>query len=145
MKIAPQTATPTATPTWRKVSLMPAAMPLRSLGTTLRATSATTGLSRPTPMPATRKPGSSVVQVSPGSIRHQQQANPRQGERATHQQARRDPGEQSARDRRGEEAHHGDRQIAQAGLERREPEIVLQVQRDVEEEREHRGRDRERG
>ena len=35
---------PTATPTWRKVSLIPAAMPLCSLGTTLTATSAMTGL-----------------------------------------------------------------------------------------------------
>ena len=52
---------PTAIPTWRKVSLIPAAMPLCSFGTTLSATSAITGLSRPTPMPLTMKPASSAV------------------------------------------------------------------------------------
>ena len=62
-KIAPQAATPTAIATWRNVSLIPAAMPLRSLETTLTATSAITGLSRPTPTPATMKPGSSAVQL----------------------------------------------------------------------------------
>ena len=38
---------PTAMPTCRNVSLIPAAMPLCSLGTTDSATSAITGLSRP--------------------------------------------------------------------------------------------------
>ena len=47
-KIAPQMAMPTATPTWRNASLMPAAMPLCCLGTTLTATSAITGFRRPT-------------------------------------------------------------------------------------------------
>ena len=60
-KIAPQAAIPTAIPTWRKVSLIPAAMPLCSFGTTLRATSAITGLSNPTPMPLTTNPASSAV------------------------------------------------------------------------------------
>jgi hypothetical protein len=41
-------------------------MPLRSLETTLTATSAITGLSRPTPIPATMNPGSSAVQPSLG-------------------------------------------------------------------------------
>ncbi len=64
VKSAPQAAMPTAMPTWRKVSLIPAAMPLRSFGTTLSATSATAVLTIPTPMPATMKPGSSAVQPS---------------------------------------------------------------------------------
>jgi hypothetical protein len=59
---------PTATPTWRKVSLIPAAIPLRSLGTTLSATSAITGFSSPTPPPRTRKPPSRVVHSDPVSI-----------------------------------------------------------------------------
>ncbi len=60
-KIAPQAAMPTAIPTWRKVSLIPAAIPLCSLGTTLRGTSAMTGLSRPTPIPLTTNPASGAV------------------------------------------------------------------------------------
>ena len=76
-KIAPQTATPTATPTWRKVSLMPAAMPLRSFGTTLSATSPITGLRSPTPAPRTRNPPSSVVHSESGADPgHQQQPEP---------------------------------------------------------------------
>ena len=67
-KIAPQAAIPTAMPTCRNVSLIPAAMPLCSLGTTLRATSAITGLSSPTPAPATRNPPSIAVHSSVGSI-----------------------------------------------------------------------------
>ena len=65
-KIAPHAATPTAIATCRNVSLIPAAIPLRSFDTTLTATSAITGFSRPTPMPATMKPGSSAVQPSLG-------------------------------------------------------------------------------
>jgi hypothetical protein len=45
--------------------LIPAAIPLCSVGTTLRATSATTGLRRPTPAPKTRKPPSRVVHSDP--------------------------------------------------------------------------------
>ena len=40
---------------------MPAAIPLRSFGTTLSATSPITGLSSPTPAPRTRNRKSSVV------------------------------------------------------------------------------------
>ena len=46
-KMAPQAAIPTATPTWRKVSLILDAIPLCSFGTTETATSAITGLSSP--------------------------------------------------------------------------------------------------
>jgi hypothetical protein len=42
-------------------------MPLRSLGTTLIATSAITGLSSPTPTPASRKLGSNAVQSESAS------------------------------------------------------------------------------
>ena len=58
--------TPTATPTCRKVSLMPAAMPLFSFGTTLSATSAITGFSRPMPIPPTMKPSTSEAITSSG-------------------------------------------------------------------------------
>jgi hypothetical protein len=47
-----------------EVSSMPAAMPLRSFGTTLSATSAITVLTIPTPTPARMKPGRSAVQPS---------------------------------------------------------------------------------
>ena len=53
---------PVAMPTWRNVVLMPDAMPLRCGGTTPTAVEASGGLTRPTPTPATRKPGSSAVQ-----------------------------------------------------------------------------------
>ena len=56
-KIAPQAAMPMAMPTWRNVSLIPEAMPLCSFGTTDTATSAITGLIRPTPAPASDEPG----------------------------------------------------------------------------------------
>ena len=69
---------PTAMPTCRNVSLIPEAMPLCSLGTTDTATSAITGLTRPTPGPARRKPGSRVVHSSPRpDAAHQQQRAPR--------------------------------------------------------------------
>jgi hypothetical protein len=58
---------PTATPTWRNVSLIPLAIPLRSFGTTLIATSAITTFTSPVPAPAIAKPGSSAVQASPAS------------------------------------------------------------------------------
>ena len=43
------------------MSLIPAAIPLRSFGTTLSATSPITGLRKPTPTPSTRNPPSNVV------------------------------------------------------------------------------------
>jgi hypothetical protein len=53
---------PVAIPTWRKVVLMPEAIPDRCGGTTPTAVDASGGLIRPTPAPATRKPASSAVQ-----------------------------------------------------------------------------------
>jgi hypothetical protein len=60
-KRAPRTAIPTAMPICRKVLLMPVAMPARSRGTTPMAASASVGLTRPAPAPASRKPTSSAV------------------------------------------------------------------------------------
>ena len=59
---------PVAIPTWRKVELIPEAMPERSWGTTPIAVEASGGLTRPTPAPARMKPGISTVQVEAASI-----------------------------------------------------------------------------
>ena len=78
-KTAPSPATPVAIPTWRKVVLIPDPIPDFSTGTTAIAAWPMPGLVMPMPMPATRKPASSVVQ--PESARdavHQQQAEPDQ-------------------------------------------------------------------
>ena len=52
---------PVAMPTWRKVVLIPDAMPLRMGSTTPMAVEASGGLTSPIPTPQSRKPGSSVV------------------------------------------------------------------------------------
>ena len=141
---APQAAIPTAIPTWRKVSLIPDAIPLCSFGTTLSATSAITGFSRPTPTPATMKPSSRVVHSELGvDPRHQQQADAGERQPAGEQHPGLDAAEQDPGDRRDEEGRDRDRQVPDPGLERRVAEVVLQVERQVEEEREHRARDRE--
>ena len=55
-KIAPQAAMPVAMPTWRKVELMPEAMPARRGSTTPTAAVASAGLTMPMPTPVTMKP-----------------------------------------------------------------------------------------
>ena len=65
-KTAPSPATPVAIPTWRKVVLIPEPMPDFSTGTTAIAAWPMPGLVMPMPMPATRKPTSSVVQPESG-------------------------------------------------------------------------------
>ena len=67
-----------------------------------------------------------------------------QREPGAEQRADRDARGQPAGDRRGEERDERERQEAEPGLQRREAEDVLQVERQVEEHREHRRRDRER-
>ena len=66
-KMAPRPAIPVAMPTWRKVLLIPDAIPLREWCTTPIAVDASSGLISPTPAPASRNPGISVVQPEPGS------------------------------------------------------------------------------
>ena len=56
---------PVAMPTWRKVELMPEAMPARRGSTKPTAAVASAGLTMPMPPPATMKPASSAVQSSP--------------------------------------------------------------------------------
>ena len=58
---------PVAIPTWRKVELIPLAMPLRWGGTTPTAVEASAGLTSPTPAPATMNPASSAVQCELGA------------------------------------------------------------------------------
>jgi hypothetical protein len=61
----PSSAMPMAVPTWRKVELMPEAMPSCCGGTTPTAVEASGGFTRPTPTPATIIPGMRWVQVEP--------------------------------------------------------------------------------
>ena len=65
-KIAPSAAIPVAIPSWRKVLLMPEAIPARSCRTVETAVDASGALTRPMPTPAIRKPGSSTVQCDDG-------------------------------------------------------------------------------
>ena len=60
-KIAPKAAIPVATPSCRKVLLMPDAMPLRVVETTPTAVDTSDGLTAPIPAPTKRKPASSAV------------------------------------------------------------------------------------
>ena len=53
----PSSAMPVAIPTWRKVELMPEAMPARCGGTTPTAVEASGGFTIPAPAPATIIPG----------------------------------------------------------------------------------------
>ena len=66
-KIAPRPAIPVAMPTWRKVLLMPEAMPLRCGSTTPTAALASVGLTIPIPSPPIRKPGNSAVHAEEAS------------------------------------------------------------------------------
>src|SRR5437016_3508253 len=61
-KIAPHAAIPVAIPAWRKVLLIPDAMPLRAGGTTPTAIVASDGFAIPTPTPAIRNPANRWVQ-----------------------------------------------------------------------------------
>src|SRR6516165_9558517 len=130
---------PTETPTWRKVSLTPAAMPLRSFATTLTATSAITGLTRPIPAPAIRKPASRVVQCElawMSAISSRPRPTPA---RPTQSNTR-----ACTRDRSTPAIGAAMKLATVIGRQRRVAEIVLQIQRQVQEQRKHRAGDRER-
>ena len=142
---APSAATPVAIPTWRKVVLMPEPIPACAGGTTPIAVEPIPGLVSPIPTPATRKPGEQRGPApSPAPT-------PRISSRPTPTVASRRraaPGPGSARrelpgDRRHEEREQRERQEAQAGLQRRVAEHALDVEREVEEHREHPGREAE--
>ena len=67
---------PVAMPTWRNVELMPEAMPARRGSTTPTAVDASGGLTRPTPTPATIRPGIRWVHVEfDVQAAHQQQSD----------------------------------------------------------------------
>src|SRR3954447_1970644 len=142
---APSPAMPVAMPIWRNVELMPEPMPARAGGTTPTAVDASGGFTRPTPMPAKMKPGSSTVHAESASTRAIS-TSPRPTSPSPPPIIRRtgNPRRQLARDRRHEERQQRDRQEAQPGLQRRVAERVLDVQRHVEEHREQRRRQRER-
>ncbi len=137
---------PVAMPTWRKVLDDPVDIPLRSGGTTDTVAEATTGLVIPTPMPATMNPGSRTVQVesawTPG---HQVAAEGHQQQAEAEQEAGLDPHGELAGERGDHEGQDGDGKEPQPGGEGAVPEHLLEVQREVEEHGEDRGRERERG
>ncbi len=71
---------PVAIPTWRKVLLIPDAIPARAASTTPIATEAIPGLVIPMPIPATIEPASRVVQlVADLDPVHQRSARARPG------------------------------------------------------------------
>ena len=74
---------------------------------------------------------------------HQQQADADRRQADAEQDPDRDPVRERAGDRRGDEGEHGQRQEAQAGLQRRVAEHALHVDRQVEEHREHPRREAE--
>ena len=79
---------PVAMPTWRKVLLMPEAMPLREWCTTPTAVEASGGLISPMPAPASTKPGISTVQSELGvDGGHRQQAGADEQQADAEQQA----------------------------------------------------------
>ena len=95
---------PVAMPTWRKVLLMPEAMPLREWCTTPTAVEASGGLIRPTPTPASRKPGISVVQPELASTAVIASSPPLDEQQPdAEQQAHRYAHAEPARDRRDDE------------------------------------------
>ena len=83
----------------------------------------------PVPAPATRKPASSVVHSDPDfDPGHEQQAGPRYCEPRAQQQPRRHAADQRSDAGAEEEGEHGDREVAEPGLEGRVAEVVLQVE-----------------
>ena len=67
-RMRPSAATPVAIPIWRKVELMPEAMPARAGSTTPTAVDASGTFTRPQPTPETIIPGSRWVQSLVGVI-----------------------------------------------------------------------------
>ena len=75
--------------------------------------------------------------------RHQQQSDAGAQQPERHQHPRVHPAEQYSGQRRDEEAGQRHRQVPEPGLQRRVAEVILQVQRQVQEQREQRRRHRE--
>ena len=115
-KIAPRPAMPVAMPTWRKVLLMPEAMPLRAGGTTPIAVEASGGLTMPMPMPGDARTRGSA----PSSPRWRRRRSSQYSPAATSSRplpSRSRTGTRTVRrpdDRRDDERQQRDRQEAQA-------------------------------
>jgi hypothetical protein len=116
---------------------MPEAMPARCGSTTPTAAVAGAGNEE-----AGQERSPVVARLEPA---HQQQPDPHAREPAAHEPADADALRELAGDRRHEERQQRHGQEAQAGLERRVAEDVLDVEGQVQEHREHRRRQRERG
>ena len=137
---------PVAIPSWRKVLLIPDAMPARSWRTVETAVDASGALTIPIPMPPITKPGQQARPVRAGvDAAHRPHRDRVQRQPGAEQDPDRHARREPARDRRGDERDQAQRQEAEARLQRREPDDVLQVERQVEEHREHRRGDREGG
>ena len=135
---------PVAMPAWRKVLLMPEAMPLRAARRRRRRSWRAGGWRGRPPMPPTMKPASRAVQSTLGWPRMSSRPMPDKREAGAEEQ--RAPGSRSRAPATGatrnETSETGRKR--RAGLERRVAEHVLQVQDEVEEHREHRRRERKR-
>ena len=83
--------------------------------------------------------------VGAGHQQHRQFRRPRSPAPRSPARAGRDGLRELRRHRRDDEQQHRSRQVDEAGLDRRQPEHRLQVQRDVEEQREERRSDRDDG
>ena len=124
---------------------MPDAIPARSCRTVETAVEASGALTRPMPTPAIRKPGSRTVQPDDGLTRlidHIATAFRARPEASRMRIGTRVDSRPAIGAATNETTLSG--RNTQAGLERRQPEDVLQEERQVEEHREHRRRDRER-
>ena len=144
-RMLPSAATPVAIPIWRKVELIPDAIPARAGSTTPTAVEASGTLTRPQPTPATIIPGSRWVQSSRRrDPAHQHQAGADQQESGGDQELRGHVTGEAPGQAGGEEDRAGQRQQPHAGVDRRGPEHVLEVEHEIGQQREDRGRDRKR-
>ena len=146
VKTAPSAAVPVAMPTCRNVELMPEAMPARCGSTTLIAAVASAGLTSADAAAGDHEAGEQRGPVvARPDVAHQQQPEADEREPARDEPADAVALRELARDGRDGEREQRDRQEAQAGLQRAVAQRVLDVEREVEEHREHRRRERERG
>ena len=142
-RIVPSPATPVAMPTWRRVELMPDAIPARAGSTTPTAVETSGVLTSPAPRPATIIPASRCVQSELGvRPRISSRPAPISDEPGADQEPARHVRGQPAGDAGGDEDRDRQRQEADAGRDGREAEAVLHVDDQVREQREQRRRDR---
>ena len=143
-KIAPRAATPVAIPAWRNVLLIPDAIPARAGiddadrdrgDTRVGHADADAGEEE-----ACEQPGPAVPDVDPV---HQHEPDPDEEQAGSHQRPEGDALREPSRDRRDDEREQRERKEAEPGFERRVEEHALDVEGQVQEHREHAGREAE--